>query len=90
MNGHDKTNGAGQDEQAVSVREAVGKSLTAGAVEVPNGDHPDEGEEGEGEVERVTIRSLDEEVAVGGKNFSTSPSFSIVRCRMWEGGIWTS
>ena len=46
---------------------AVGRSLIKGAVEIA-----DEDDEGEGEMveERVTIRSLDENVAVGGKNFS--------------------
>ena len=36
--------------------------------------HDESSEEGtEVDEERVTIRSLDEKVAVGGKNFSTSP-----------------
>ncbi|KAI9634405.1 ABC transporter type 1, transmembrane domain-containing protein [Dioszegia hungarica] len=50
----------------VDLRMAVGKSLVKGTVDAIGGDEADD-EEVE---ERVTIRSLDEKVAVGGKNFS--------------------
>jgi hypothetical protein len=52
----------------------VGKGLVAAAVEAAEA-----GDETEGEVERVTIRSLDEHVAVGGKNFSESRSSHPIR-----------
>lgn len=52
----------------VDLRMAVGKSLVKGTVDAIGGDEADD-EEVE---ERVTIRSLDEKVAVGGKNLSTS------------------
>ena len=72
MNGKsDDTHGAnganGHEEQSL-LRAAVGKGLVSRAVDAPNGTGDDTED---GEIERVTIRSLDEEVAVGGKNFST-------------------
>jgi ABC-type multidrug transport system fused ATPase/permease subunit len=65
VNGNVNGNG---DRSSEHLRAAVGKSLTAAAVDAPK-DSEDAVEEEEG-MERVTIRSLDEEVAVGGKNFS--------------------
>lgn len=53
----------------VDLRMAVGRSLVKGAVEAA----AEEGQEGEEVEERVTIRSLYETVAVGGKNFSAYP-----------------
>jgi len=45
--------------------------------------HDESSEEGtEVDEERVTIRSLDEKVAVGGKNFSTSPPVFIYPVRL--------
>lgn len=49
---------------------AVGKSLVKGVVEAAEDDDTDSNEE---VGERVTIRSLEEKVAVGGKNFSELP-----------------
>jgi ABC-type dipeptide/oligopeptide/nickel transport system ATPase subunit len=53
----------------VDLRVAVGRSLVKGTVEAAE---VEDSEDGSGE--RVTIRSLEEKVAVGGKNFSESPN----------------
>ena len=59
--------GAGKN---VDLRKQSLKNLQAAAIK-PVGDDEEE-EEDEGVEERVSIRSLDEKVAVGGKNFSES------------------
>ena len=61
-----------QAARAVDLRKHSLKNLQAEALKPTPTEQELEDEDGEDVVERIMIRSLDEKVAVGGKNFSAS------------------